>query len=317
MRPCPDMGGPAHRGDGRGNGRTSTTMHTIQTKRALREDFPRIAVLIADQNRAPETQCTHSGEGRNSILQVMNKWEEASEICFATALRNDNLVGTFGCEFDEALGRGWLWGPFALTADWAEVASALLDRLLEILPPSIQRLDGFLHVANERGRDFYLSHGFEQLKRHHVYVAARPGEPLRADEACHMLEPGQKESFRRLHDTVFPDTYETGESISAKLDDDHVVFVHTEGDDVVGYIYVAIEDGTREGYVEFLGVRADARRRGVGKGLLLTALKWWFEEKGVSEVGLTVSEEDSGARALYERVGFGLKHSGLNYRMVR
>jgi ribosomal protein S18 acetylase RimI-like enzyme len=292
-------------------------MHTIETKRALREDLPRIADLIADQNRAPETQCTHSGEGRDSILQVMSKWEEASEICFAIALQNDDLAGAFGCEFDETLGRGWLWGPFALTEDWAGVASALIDELLEILPPSIRRLDGFLHVANERGRGFYLSHGFEQLKRHHVYVAARREGPFRAGEACGKLEPGQKESFCRLHDTVFPDTYETGESIVAKLDDDHTVFVHTEGADVVGYIYVAIEDGTGEGYVEFLGVGADARRRGVGRGLLLTALKWWFEEKGVSEVGLTVSDEDTAARALYESVGFGLRTTGVNFRMTR
>ena len=293
------------------------TMHTIQTRRALREDFPRIADLIADQNRAPETQCTHSGEGRDSILQVMNKWEEASEFCFAIALQDGNLVGAFGCEFDEALGRGWLWGPFALKDDWAEVASALLDRLLEILPPSIRRLDGFLHVTNERGRDFYLSHGFEQLKRHHVYVAARPREPFRAHEACHVLESSQRESFSRLHDTLFPNTYETGESIVAKLDDDHAVFVHTEGADVVGYIYVAIEDGTEEGYVEFLGGRADARRRGVGRGLLLTALKWLFEAKGVSEVGLAVSDEDTAARALYEGAGFGLRHTGVNLRMAR
>jgi ribosomal protein S18 acetylase RimI-like enzyme len=244
----------------------------------------------------------------------MNKWEEASEICFAMALQDGNLVGAFGSEFDEALGRGWLWGPFAPTEDWAEVASALSDRLLEILPPSIRRLDGFLHVANERGREFYLSHGFEQLKRHHVYVAARGRELLPACVVCRALEPSQKESFSRLHDALFPDTYETGESIVAKLDDDHAVFVQTEGDDVVGYIYVAIEDGTREGYVEFLGVRADARRRGLGKGLLLTALKWWFEEKGVSEVSLTVSDEDTAARALYESVGFGLRTTGVNFR---
>jgi ribosomal protein S18 acetylase RimI-like enzyme len=292
-------------------------MRTIQTRRALREDFPGIADLIADQNRTAETQCTHSGEGRDSILQVMYKWEEASEICFAIALRDGSLEGAFGCEFDESLGRGWLWGPFALTEDWAEVASALLDRLLEILPPAIGRLDGFLHVANERGCDFYLSRGFEQLKRHHVYVAARPEEPLRAGKACYMLEPGQKESFCELHDILFPDTYETGESIVAKLDYDHTVFVHAEGDDVVGYIYAVIEDGTGEGYVEFLGVGADARGRGVGKGLLLTALKWLFEEKGVSEVGLTVSDEDTTARALYKGTGFGLKHTGVNFRMAQ
>jgi ribosomal protein S18 acetylase RimI-like enzyme len=46
-------------------------------------------------------------------------------------------------------------------------------------------------------------------------------------------------------------------------------------------------------------------------------LKWWFEEKGVSEVGLTVSDEDTAARALYESVGFGLRTTGVNLRMTR
>jgi RimJ/RimL family protein N-acetyltransferase len=292
-------------------------MHTIQTKQALQEDFPSIAELIADQNRVPETQCIQSGEGRDSILQVMNKWAEASEICFAIATKDGRLVGVFGSEFDETLGRGWLWGPFAVTEDWREVASALLDRLLEILPPSIRRLDSLLHVAHQRGRDFYLSHGFEQRRRHHVYVAARPGGPLGAGEAGCPLEPSQKESFSRLHDTLFPDTYETGASILAKLDDDHAVFVHAEGDGVVGYIYVIIEDGTGEGYLEFIGVQADARRRGVGKGLLLTGLKWLFEVKNVSEVGLTVSDEDTAARALYESAGFDLRYTGVNFHMAR
>ncbi len=293
------------------------TVHTIQTQRALRVDFPRIADLIADQNRAPETQCIQSGEGRDSILEVMNKWEEAAEICFAIALRDGSLVGAFGCEFDETLGRGWLWGPFAVTEDWAEVASALLDRLLEILPPSIGRLDSLLHVAHRRGRNFYLSHGFEQRKQHHVYVAGRPGGPLCAGEACCTLVPSQRESFSRLHDTLFPDTYETGQSILAKLDDDHAVFVQAEGDDVAGYIYVIIEDGTGEGYLEFIGVQADARQGGVGKGLLLTGLKWLFEVKNVSKVGLTVSDEDKAARALYESVGFQLRYRGVNFHMAR
>jgi ribosomal protein S18 acetylase RimI-like enzyme len=289
-------------------------MRTIQIRHALREDFPRIAGLIAAQNRTPETQCIHSGEGYESILRVMSNGAEDSEICFAIALQDGNLVGAFGSEFDETLGRGWLWGPFALTEDWEEVASALLDRLLEILPPSIRRLDSFLHVTNERGRDFYLSRGFEQLKLHHVHVATRPEEPYLVGRACGLLKPSQTESFGALHDTLFPNTYETGESISAKLDDDHMVFVHAEGDNVLGYIYAAVEDGSGEGYIEFLGVQAGARRRGLGRRLLLTALKWLFEVKDVSEVGLTVSDEDTDARALYEGVGFGLRHTGLNLR---
>ena len=111
----------------------------IDIRKADRADFSGIARLIARQNETPELQCIHSGEGCESILQTMIKWADASEICFATALQDSQLVGAFGCEFDESLGRAWLWGPFALTANWDELAAALFHKLLAILPAAIDR----------------------------------------------------------------------------------------------------------------------------------------------------------------------------------
>lgn len=79
----------------------------------------------------------------------------------------------------------------------------------------------------------------------------------------------------------------------------------------MGYVY-AILDESGEGYLEFLGVRPDARRRGLGKRLLLTALNWLFEVKDVSTVGLTVSGDQNNARSLYEKVGFHIRYTGLS-----
>jgi ribosomal protein S18 acetylase RimI-like enzyme len=244
----------------------------------------------------------------------MFKWAEVSEICFAIALQDGQLVGVFGAEFDEELGRAWLWGPFVLTANWDELAAALWTQLLASLPSTIRRLDFFLNNANQRAYNCYLGLGFHEPVVSHVYVAPRPPTPLLVPEPCDPLNPALAASLASLHDAVFPNTYYTGQDILDQLDGDHKVFVSAVGGEVLGYIYVIVDESS-QGYVEFLGVRADRRGQGLGKHLLLTALDWLFCSKNVSEAGLTVADDQTNARSLYEKVGFRIKYTGLSAHM--
>lgn len=281
--------------------------------KASREDFPAIARFLAEQNRIPESQCIHSGEGYESILRTMIKWDDVSEICFVVAIQDGRLLGVLGCEFDEELGRGWLWGPFALTADWNELAANLLEQLLTLLPTAVRRLDFFLNQANQRAYRFYLAHGFREPQVSHVYVAEdRQALPFLL-EPCGPLQPEQFGRLRALHDTIFPNTYYTGQDILDQLDGNHQVFICAQGEDLLGYVYATLDE-SGDGYLEFLGVRPDARGKGLGKCLLLTALKWLFEIKDVSTVGLTVSDDQNSARSLYEKVGFHIRYTGLSAR---
>jgi ribosomal protein S18 acetylase RimI-like enzyme len=294
------------------------TVNNISIRQANREDFDSISRLIADQNKSPQTHCIQSdtGEDDQAILREMTHLDSSSASCFVVACQDDRLIGVLGCELDEELGRSWARGPFVVPDmdEWNTIAAALLQELLAALPPAIHWMDSFLNIANERGNAFYLKSGFRQLRLVHVYLAATAGKPVVLPSRCETLKPRQAPEFIILHQTLFPQTYATGQRILDKLDDTHQVFVYTQGEELLGYLYAALEEGSGDGVVEFVGVRAEARGQGIGQQLLQTALQWFFEIKEVSQATLVVNDNLTNARSLYERVGFRLKHTGVHAR---
>jgi GNAT superfamily N-acetyltransferase len=293
-------------------------VNNIFIRQARREDFEIIARLIADQNKNPETHCIQSdtGEEYQGIHREMTHLDLSSAICFVVAFQDAQLIGVLGSELDEELGRGWVRGPFIVTEtdDWDAIASALLQRLLALLPPTVHWLDSFLNIVNERGNEFYLNHGFRQLRLVHVYVAATPEKPLVLPSPCETLKPQQAQDFLTLHQAIFPQTYATGQRILDKLGNNHQVFVYIKEGELLGYLYATIEEGSGDGLVDFVGVRTDARGQGIGRQLLETALQWFFEVKKVPQATLVVNDNLTNARSLYERVGFSLKYTGVQAR---
>lgn len=298
-------------------------MDSITIKKASAADFAAIAQVIADQNKHPEKHCIQSDTGPDarSIQNELARLDATGSICFVLALQNGTMVGVLGCELDEELGRGWVRGPFVLAEPgaWEDIACALLDGLQAALPAAIHWLDSYLNIANERGNQFYAAHGFKQLRLAHVYEAHPYGttafDRLAGNAwGCAPLDPLQVQAFVTLHHQVFPRTYATGQRIVDALDGNHQVFIYTEGDELLGYVYTAIDEDSGEGSVEFIGVREDARGKGAGRKLLRTALDWLFETKKVPQAVLVVNDDLSNARSLYESVGFCLKYTGVHAR---
>jgi GNAT superfamily N-acetyltransferase len=293
-------------------------VNNIAIRPAQKDDFEIISKLIADQNKNPETHCIQSDTGNDyqSIRNEITRLDLDSGICFMVAFQGEQLIGTLGCELDEELGRGWVRGPFVIANpdDWENTSSSLLQGLLNTLPSTIHWLDSFLNIANKRGNNFYLSHGFKKLRLVHVYVAAAPENPSGLSDICESLHPNQAQDFITLHERVFPQTYATGQRILDKINDHHQVFVYTQRSELSGYLYAAIEEESGDGIVEFVGVREEARGKGIGRQLLLSAFHWFFEVKGVSQATLVVNDNLTNARSLYESVGFKLKYTGVHTR---
>ncbi len=181
----------------------------MKTRSAVPDDFAAIAALISHYNETTQTQCIHSGEGAEEIAAALRAYHEEGEVAFAIGESEGELVGVFGGEYDAALGRAWLWGPFAEDAVWEETTRALEVEFFASLPKAIKRADCFLHRDNERGYQFYLQRGFKPAHIAHVYAAERLALLPPIDAACRRVVDVDIDCLVALHDKFFPNSYET------------------------------------------------------------------------------------------------------------
>jgi ribosomal-protein-alanine N-acetyltransferase len=86
-----------------------------------------------------------------------------------------------------------------------------------------------------------------------------------------------------------------------ELANGHFYLVARDGDEVVGYAGLSVNDS--EAWVQNLAVRADRQRRGIG-ATLLEALLVEADRRGARAVLLEVAVENRAAQRLYDRYGF-------------
>ena len=105
-----------------------------------------------------------------------------------------------------------------------------------------------------------------------------------------------------LHEALFPGTHATGRQLVEDRDVDHVRLVAEIEGRVAGYVAFEVQpDGS--GYLDFLGVATEFRRRGLAAQLVRAAVTE-LVDRGASSIHLTVRENSHGARALYVGLGF-------------
>jgi GNAT superfamily N-acetyltransferase len=280
---------------------------------AQREDFQPLAPWLVATGQAPHQHCLHTWSGQDAEAlrdQFLAYWE-ASELCYVLAWQAGQLVGAMGSEFDEDLEQAWLHGPHVAADNWDGIAAALFTRLLAALPAGIRRWDAYLNVENARALRFYAQQGFEAREhRSYDFWLARDDRVTAGDKRCDLLGAKTEASFQRLFGALFPTAYYSATRIVQMMGQTHQVFVVSDGEEVLGFAVASVEDPSA-GEIQFLGVREDVRRQGLGRRLLLAAIDWLLDEAGVARVCLNVNAELLHARRLYESVGFRLQFTGI------
>jgi GNAT superfamily N-acetyltransferase len=289
-------------------------MANIILRVAQRDEYRELSRWLVKISRTPEQHCLHtwSGQSAEELRRQLLSNLDDSELCYILAVRDGQLVGAMGSEYDEELARGWLHGPHVIAKDGRKIASQLFARLLVELPACVRQLDAYLNVKNVQGRCFYTQRGFrESEKISYDFWLTPAGQIVSTDGLYGQIETWHAVSFLQLFQTIFPTAYYSGERILHMIGRSHQVFVIAEGSQVLGFAVVSVEAGSSAGEVQFLGVREDCRGQGYGRRLLQSAVGWLFEAAGVTRVCLNVGEDALQARRLYESAGFNLKFVGV------
>lgn len=125
-----------------------------------------------------------------------------------------------------------------------------------------------------------------------------------------------------LHCDSLPDIFRRSTGPARELDyylgliadEDVGLFVAEVGGRIVGFAHAVIREAPaipifvprRYAVVEGIGVTAEFRGRGIGRGLMDT-VEAWARARGARSVELNVYEFNNGAIAFYESLGYGTR----------
>lgn len=232
-------------------------------------------------------------------------------------------VAACAVEWDEEPATAWIQGPWGSEDAVEAWGEPLIRAMVEQLPAEITTLEICGEVRNSAMADLADRLGWQPTEVNHAMVlpveAARSvvkelGSVLSTVTVRDALEDDLP-SLAHLHESEFPDAYATTSQLLTR----HLTVVTTQDEQVLGYASGQIQDDG-QAYIDFTAVDPAARRRGLGRTLILALTGRLVETADpdrLTHVHLTVQEEKTSARALYESVGFRTDVSLRGYRGPR
>jgi mycothiol synthase len=234
------------------------------------------------------------------------------------------IVGYFMIEFEPPFTIVFGIGAVALPHHGRGVGSAIIEEIgrrgreIAVGRENVTYRMGVL-AGEPRVAELLTAHGFHEARVFWSMTLRFDGPPpAPADVAgidVRTLVPGQERQVYECAADAFEDHWGDGFSpedswlhrhvhASDSFDPD-LWFLAWEGERLVGMLLSAAdsEEDPELGYVGLLGVRREARRRGIGEALLRRSFVTFYE-LGKQGAQLVVdSESSTGADRLYERVG--------------
>jgi ribosomal protein S18 acetylase RimI-like enzyme len=267
----------------------------MRERLASESDLDEMVRLATDSQVRPERHIGYLGVTADSIRSDIVGVEHWLAQTFVLIDERGTLAGWLLGEKDEQMGRVWWWGPFLGDGLSKDREDALYRAASQAVGVSQQELAP--DERNMRVAGLALRNGFAGEEA--SAVLSYSGAGFGNWGASVQLEDVHRDQLATLHDRLFPGTHTTGRSL-VEADEPRLVVV--EGGLVVGYVAVEIHsDGT--GYIDYLGVHPEWRRRGLGRRLVTDATDLLLERQATS-VHLTVREHNTAARALYAALGF-------------
>jgi ribosomal protein S18 acetylase RimI-like enzyme len=284
--------------------------------RPPREDeLEEISGFVAAQQAHAESRDAMLAETPAAIATQLAGWETSWVEVSRIAERRGGLVGFVGADLDESLRRTWIHGPVVADPDWHGVADRLLASLETETPGLIRtRADVMADVANVRIAAFAQRHGFVVTEEQHLLaLPADLIDELPRPEVAPIWAPHEG-AFVLLHENAFPGTYYSGQQLLDQAARGEAVLLGVVEEGALAGYAAARLDEEGDGYVDFVAVVPELRRRGAGQALVAGIAHALRARRDVSAIRLTVSSENTAALALYDSLGFTRQSSAVGYR---
>jgi mycothiol synthase len=175
---------------------------------------------------------------------------------------------------------------------------------------------------DDAARDLLESRGYRQIRRHYAMTIEldepAPEPELPSGLSIETFQVDQAEDWYAAMNEIFEQEWgfelePFPEWWQRHAGDDHSLwFLVREGDDIAALLQ-GTEHRRGGGLVNWIGVRASWRRRGLGRALLLHSFSE-FRRRGATRVGLGVdSENPTSATELYESVGMSVEADHVTF----
>ncbi|MFD2751076.1 GNAT family N-acetyltransferase [Virgibacillus siamensis] len=279
--------------------------------------FPELSVVadfIAQMNSLQENHIGYCGNKADEILSTLE--EDFTDVpardAFVLAMENNKVVGVCGFDADFERRSAEIWGPFVDKGSAFQVSNLLWKALNKKIPNVIQTVSLFPDNHNKMALNFATALGFSSVSEHAILTCTKRSLKgylkKMSDDNVSRLSESHYNSFVKLHDQIFPDTYLSGKEMLEGLDEEATVFGVVNNGNLLGYVYAEADPNFGEGSIEFFVVDALAQGKGVGSALLAKGLQWLFSFPSVNETTLCVRSDNLKAIHLYKKVGFQVYH---------
>ena len=272
--------------------------------------------FLAKLNNQKQFHIGYCGEVEEEIYKTLKEdfVHEKDGISFWIAKNQDGVIITaIGLDIGTS---AEVWGPFLQI-----VSLPLQHQLWEQVVKgnsSISEFYFFVNKENITQQQFLNEIGAAKTGEHLILEIQKENFHEMGEIRSKPYEERDYPTFEKLHFEMFPNTYYDAKTIINRLSEHCILKVlKSEMNDVVGYAYYEIDSEIGEASLEYLAISPKAQNQGLGTLLLKEVLTEMFSHSHITEIRLSVNNQNNRANHVYFKAGFEQKHILYSYQFHR
>ncbi|WP_144509773.1 N-acetyltransferase [Bacillus sp. FJAT-22090] len=280
-------------------------------------DVESLSLFLEEMNLNEENHIGYCGASKTEIFHTIlhNFSDLPLSKSFVVAYKNEEIIGALGFDLDIENKSAEVWGPFIKSSSqYPDLSDALWKKINSLSTFEFNEFSFFINKKNIHAQQFALAKKAAR-KGNHLILKALCKDLVEIDlRQVRAYNPSYQDSFTRLHENAFPNTYFSATEILKRLGEDNQLFITVDTESVIkGYVYVEADPAHKEGAIEYIAVSDDHRKQGIGTKLLRAALAHLSRYKSIKEITISVNIDNEKAIKLYNAAGFVVMHELIHY----